>query len=62
MMWLKWVSAILLVLAGVEWFAPGTVSSYTSMSIAAGYTLTQVVGVVAVALGLWEIYEMTMKK
>jgi hypothetical protein len=62
MMWLKWVSAILLVLAGVEWFAPGTISGYTNTYAVSGFSLTQLVGVVAVALGLWEVYEMTMKR
>jgi hypothetical protein len=62
MMWLKWVSALLLVLAGVEWFSPGAVTNNLGTFNVAGYGIGALLGVVAVALGLWQIYELAMKR
>lgn len=62
MTWVKWVAPILLLLAGIAWAMPGTLDALTETSLAAGFTLGNLLGWVAVVIGAWTLYEMATKK
>lgn len=62
MAWVKWVSPILLLVAGISWAFSGTLDSLTTTKIVSGFNVGNLLGYVAIVIGAWSLYEMTMKK
>lgn len=58
----KWVAPILLLVAGVDWAFPGTLDTTVATALVSGFTLGNLLGWIALVVGAWTLYEMTMKK
>jgi hypothetical protein len=62
MMYVKWLAALLLLVAGVTWALPGVLDSVTGTTLVTGFTVGNLLGWVALVVALWQLYMMLMKK
>jgi hypothetical protein len=59
---LRWVSPLLLLLAGITWALTGVLDSVTTVALYSTFTVGNLLGWVAILVALWTLYTMLMKK
>lgn len=62
MEWTKWLVVVFVLIAGIDLAFPTTLDSFKTAYSIGGFTLGNILGYVAIVVGLWTVYEMTMKK